>query len=97
MWNVRPREDALQTEIYKYAKNVQDLIAEIIHACIYQDEPTAASGKYGLPKKCWDDMELLSKYSHDICDGINPEGGEQHVRAQPNGNLHIRLNVILWR
>jgi hypothetical protein len=28
-----------------FAKNVQDTVAGIIHACTYQDEPTAAAGK----------------------------------------------------
>ena len=52
-----------------YAKNVQDLIVEIISACTYQDEPTAVSGSYGLPLKCFEHMERISKYSHAICDG----------------------------
>ena len=69
-------------EIQAYAKSVQDLIAEIMVACTYQDEPTAASGKYGLPKKCFDDMERLSKYTHGIYDGtyldneVSTKGGE---------------------
>ena len=52
-----------------YARNVQDLIAEILEACTYQDEATAASGKYGLPIKCFEHMERLRKYSHEIYDG----------------------------
>lgn len=64
-----------------YARNVQDLIAEIMSACTYQDEPTAASGKYGLPKKCFDNMERLSEYSHGIYDGTYFYGDESAERT----------------
>ena len=52
-----------------FAKNVQDTVAGIIHACTYQDEPTAAAGKYGLPIKCFEMMRSLTEYTHGIYDG----------------------------
>ena len=52
-----------------YSKNVMDTVAAIIHACTYQDEPTAAAGKYGLPIKCFDMMRRLTESSHGIYDG----------------------------
>ena len=52
-----------------FAKNVQDTVAGIIHACTYQDEPTAAAGKYGLPIKCFEMMRRLTESTHGIYDG----------------------------
>ena len=52
-----------------YSKNVMDTVAAITHACTYQDEATAASGKYGLPIKCFEMMRRLTESSHGICDG----------------------------
>ena len=52
-----------------FAKNVQDTIAGIMEACTYQDEPTAAAGKYGLPIKCFEMMRSLTEYTHGIYDG----------------------------
>ena len=52
-----------------YAKNVMDTACAIIQACTYQDEPTAASGKYGLPKSCFEMLERLTQYTHGINDG----------------------------
>ena len=52
-----------------FAKNVQDTVAGIIEACTYQDEPTAAAGKYGLPIKCFEMMRRLTEYTHGIYDG----------------------------
>jgi hypothetical protein len=52
-----------------YAKNVQDTVAGIIEACTYQDEPTAAAGKYGLPIKCFEMMRRLTESTHGIYDG----------------------------
>jgi len=52
-----------------YSKNVMDTIAAITHACTYQDEATAASGKYGLPIKCFEMMRRLTESSHGIYDG----------------------------
>ena len=49
-----------------FAKNVQDTVAGIIHACTYQDEPTAAAGKYGLPIKCFEMMRRLTESTHGI-------------------------------
>jgi hypothetical protein len=51
-----------------FAKNVQDTVAGIIHACTYQDEPTAAAGKYGLPIKCFEMMRRLTESTHGIYD-----------------------------
>jgi len=52
-----------------FAKNVQDTVAGIIEACTYQDEPTAAAGKYGLPIKCFEMMRRLTESTHGIYDG----------------------------
>ena len=52
-----------------FAKKVQDTVAGIIEACTYQDEPTAAAGKYGLPIKCFEMMRSLTEYTHGIYDG----------------------------
>ena len=52
-----------------YSKNVMDTIAAITEACTYQDEATAASGKYGLPIKCFEMMRRLTESSHGIYDG----------------------------
>ena len=54
-----------------FAKNVLDTVAGIIEACTYQDEPTAAAGKYGLPIKCFDMMRRLTESTHGIYDGAN--------------------------
>ncbi len=52
-----------------YSKNVMDTIAGIMEACTYQDEPTAAAGKYGLPIKCFEMMRRLTESTHGIYDG----------------------------
>ncbi len=52
-----------------YSKNVMDTALGIIQACTYQDEPTAEAGKYGLPKKCFENLDRLIEYSHGINDG----------------------------
>jgi len=52
-----------------FAKKVQDTVAGIIEACTYQDEPTAAAGKYGLPIKCFEMMHSLTESTHGIYDG----------------------------
>lgn len=59
--------------IREYVESVQNLISEIISACTYQDEPTAASGRYELPMRCFTDMERLSELSHEIYDSILEE------------------------
>jgi hypothetical protein len=60
---------ALHPALEAFVKNVQDLICQIITACTYQDEPTAAAGKYSLPIDCFRSMEALSLASHNISDG----------------------------
>ena len=60
---------ALQARMKDYAMRVMGVIAAINEACTYQDEPTAASGKYGLPIKCFDMLRQLTEYSHGIYDG----------------------------
>jgi len=52
-----------------FAKKVQDTVYGIIEACTYQDEPTAAAGKYGLPIKCFEMMHSLTESTHGIYDG----------------------------
>jgi hypothetical protein len=52
-----------------YVTNVMDTVAAINYACTYQDEPSAAAGKYGLPIKCFEMMNRLTEYSHGINDG----------------------------
>jgi len=69
---VEEGQDAISV-IREYVESVQNLISEIISACTYQDEPTAASGRYELPMRCFTDMERLSELSHEIYDSILEE------------------------
>jgi hypothetical protein len=52
-----------------YARNVQDLILDIMGATTYDTEGEAKEGKYALPKHCFDLMKRLDEYTEHIYDG----------------------------
>lgn len=56
----------LKAEDELLAKEILDTAYSIIKACTYQDEPSAAAGRYGLPRACFDNLDKLIQKAHDI-------------------------------
>ncbi|KKT67907.1 MAG: hypothetical protein UW63_C0093G0002 [Candidatus Uhrbacteria bacterium GW2011_GWF2_44_350] len=79
-----------------YARNVQDLILDIMGATTYDTEGEAREGKYSLPKHCFDLIKRIDEYTEKIYDGTYLDNKTSMVVNEPsNPDVSVTQDVLM--